>query len=280
MKNTIAERIFDFLKEFPPFNVLVRKQLLAICAQVKVGYYAKDSFIFMKDEELKDAFYVVKDGAVGLFRGTALVDKCDEGDIFGLRALIRRSNYQLSAKTIEESIVYAISSDLIEEIITSNTNANKFLLASFATNTPSPYSDANTGRLYSSEGEFKESAENITLLQSVQIRKSPITCAEWESIETAAKRMTDNRVGSIVIIDGKKPMGIITDKDLRTKIATGEIPTSAEVTRIMSSPVITVPENISIAEAQIAMLRHRITHLCITKDGTSQTETAWGISGA
>lgn len=45
MKNTIAERIYDFLKDFPPFGSLERNQLMTICEQVKVGYYEKGSSV-------------------------------------------------------------------------------------------------------------------------------------------------------------------------------------------------------------------------------------------
>ncbi len=278
MKNTIAERIYDFLKDFPPFGSLERNQLMTICEQVKVGYYEKGSSVFTANEELHDSFYVVKDGAVGIFRDAILVDKCDEGDIFGLRALIRKSNYQLNAKAIEESIVYSVSSNLLEELITSNTDANKFLLASFATNTLSPYSDTSNGRLYSQEGEFHDSNGDLIHLQSIEAVKRPIICTEDTSVDAAAKIMTANRVGSIVITSNKKPVGIITDKDLRTKIATGVFQIDVKVNQIMSSPVICIPENTSVAEAQIVMLRDRITHLCITKGGTPQTELVGVLS--
>ena len=44
--NTIAERIYDFLKGFPPFNLLPREQLLAISAAVDVIYLEKDASVF------------------------------------------------------------------------------------------------------------------------------------------------------------------------------------------------------------------------------------------
>ena len=46
----------------------------------------------------------------------------------------------------------------------------------------------------------------------------------------------------------------------------------------MSTPVITFPMNITTAEAQIAMLKHKITHLCITKNGTPNSELVGVLS--
>ena len=112
--NTIAERIYDFLKGFPPFNLLNRDQLLAVAQAVDVIYLEKDTTIFDMNQPIENHFYVVKDGAVGLYReNNALVDECDEGDIFGLRALLRKGSYILQAKTLEESILYSISSNLL-----------------------------------------------------------------------------------------------------------------------------------------------------------------------
>ncbi|MCB0459238.1 MAG: cyclic nucleotide-binding domain-containing protein, partial [Flavobacteriaceae bacterium] len=95
MKNTIAERIYDFLKNYPPFSFLTSEELYLICQNVKVIYLENGNYVFSQEEQVHDDFYVVKDGAVGVFREgeNVLVDKCDEGDIFGLRALIRKGNY-------------------------------------------------------------------------------------------------------------------------------------------------------------------------------------------
>lgn len=37
--NTIAERIYDFLKGFPPFDMLTNEQLLAVSKAVEIGYF-------------------------------------------------------------------------------------------------------------------------------------------------------------------------------------------------------------------------------------------------
>ncbi|WP_340154215.1 DUF294 nucleotidyltransferase-like domain-containing protein [uncultured Winogradskyella sp.] len=260
--NTIAERIYDFLKDFPPFNMLDRNQLFSIAEAVEVGYFEKDQTLFKIDQPIENHFYVVKNGAIGLYtsQGT-IVDECDEGDIFGLRALLRKDNYILDAIAIEESIVYSISSELLEEYITTNSEASRFLMKSFISNTKQLESDTST--ITSSE---------FTNLQSIDYSKNPVTCTIETKIQSAAQTMTEKRIGSIIIEKDAKPIGIITDKDLRIKIATGRFTISESVSKIMSSPVITYPENTTVAEAQIAMLKHQITHLCITEDGTANSK--------
>lgn len=271
--NTIALRICDFLKDFPPFSVLQKEDLLAIASAVEVIYLKKDELLFDVGEAVKPNFYVVRNGAVGLIREDLhLVDECDEGDIFGLRALLRQGDYKLRAKSLEESVIYSISAELLGTYITSHAEASQFLMTSFASNTLS-YS-TETSEAFNQSYITKSSSE----LQTADYSKDPITCSKATRIKEAAEIMTKKRVGSIVVTDNHLPIGIITDKDLRTKIATGRFPISATVDQIMSSPVITYPEDISVAEAQIAMLKHRITHLCITKDGTTDTELTGVLS--
>ncbi|SNR58367.1 DUF294 nucleotidyltransferase-like domain-containing protein [Lutibacter flavus] len=276
MKNTIAERIFDFLKNFPPFDILNKEQLLKISTNVKVIYVENNTFVFKQEENPHQNFYVVKDGAIGLYRAIEndqiLVDICDEGDIFGLRPLVQNDHYLMSAKANEESILYAISVDILKEIIASNDKVNKFLIASFSSNIKTPYAQNSTRHLFANVETLESNNSNLTDFRTAEYSKNPVTCSKSTTIKEAALIMSSKRVGSILIIESKNPIGIITDKDLRLKIATGLISIDEKVSEIMSSPVITVSEKITTAEAQIAMLKHKITHLCITKDGTPNTE--------
>ncbi|SDX91072.1 CBS domain-containing protein [Lutibacter oricola] len=272
MKNTIAERIFDFLKNFPPFNILEKEQLFKIATHVKVHYIEQDKSVFTQNENPHNEFYIVKDGAIGLYRtmdnDNILVDICDEGDLFGLRPIIQNNQYLMSAVANEESILYAISVELLKEIIDSNEKVKKFIVASFSTNIKTPYAKTNNGQLFANEDVLNKNNAGISDVQTAQYSKNPITCTKAYTIQQAAEVMSVKRVGSILITENNKPIGIITDKDLRLKIATGLISIKEKVTTIMSSPVITCHKKITVAEAQINMLKHKITHLCITEDGT------------
>lgn len=275
MKNTIAERIYDFLKNFPPFDALEKEQLFKIASNVKVTYIEKDNFVFKQDENPHEYFYVVKDGAIGLYRDMdneqILVDICDEGDIFGLRPLIQNDIYLMSAKANEESVLYAVSVEILKEIIQTNEKVKKFLIASFSSNIKTPYAKGTNGQLFANI-EMHTSNTSFTEIQSAEFSKNPVTTLKTSTIKEAAQIMSDKRVGSILIVENKNPIGIITDKDLRSKIATGLVSIEESVTAIMSSPVKTFKQKITVAEAQIAMIKNKITHLCITKDGTTHSE--------
>lgn len=276
MKNTIAERIYDFLKNFPPFDVLEKEQLFKIASNVKVTYIEKDHFVFRQEENPHEHFYVVKDGAIGLYRGMdneqILVDICDEGDIFGLRPLIQNDLYLMSAKANEESVLYAVSVEILKEIIQTNEKVKKFLIASFSSNIKTPYAKGTNGQLFVNIEMLQTSNTSFTEIQSAEFSKNPVTALKTSTIKEAAQIMSEKRVGSILIVENKNPIGIITDKDLRSKIATGMISIDENVSKIMSSPVKTFKQKITVAEAQIAMIKNKITHLCITKDGTTNSE--------
>lgn len=282
MKNTISERISDFLKNFPPFNILNKDQLFKISSQVKVTYMEKGDFVFKQGENPHENFYVVKDGAIGLYRtmesDQILVDICDEGDIFGLRPLIQKDVYLMSAKANEESILYAISVDLLQEIIKTNQKVSKFLIASFVANLKTPYAKNNNSNFNKSLKNLEIINAGLSDIQTTNFSKNPITTSKSSSIKEAAMIMSAEKVGSIVIVENKKPIGIITDKDLRKNIATEMFSVHSNVNQIMTTPVITFKQKITIAEAQIAMIKNNITHLCITKDGTSNSELIGIIS--
>jgi CBS domain-containing protein len=83
--------------------------------------------------------------------------------------------------------------------------------------------------------------------------------------------MSQQQVGSLVLTnEHQHPLGIITDKDLRNRVATGQVALDTAVREIMSLPVITASANIRVAEVQLLMVTHGIHHVCLTEDGSNQ----------
>jgi CBS domain-containing protein len=161
---------------------------------------------------------------------------------------------------------------LFHDIILTYPKVSQFLIASFATNTRDPFSEKHKGKLFANVSAIQKVDHSFGEIQSANYNKNPITCSPDTSVQTACIIMTKNIINSIIIIEDNMPIGIITDKDIRTKIGTGLYKITSKVGETMTSPVVTFPQNISVAEAQIMILKHKVSHLCITKDGTNKTE--------
>ncbi|MCW2119794.1 DUF294 nucleotidyltransferase-like domain-containing protein [Flavobacterium sp. 7A] len=282
MKNTIAERIYDFLKDYPPFNLISKTTLLEVARNVEIQYFEKDTIIFNQDDAPHEHFYIINQGSVRLYRFVnnekKNLDICDEGDLFGLRPLIMNEHYLMGAAANEEVILYGIPIGLFHTIIAESPKVSQFLIASFATNTRDPYSDKHKGKLFANVSSVQKSDSSFAEVQSAKYTKNPIMCTEEITIKEACQIMTAAKVNSIIVAIDKIPIGIITDKDIRTKIGTGLFLITEKVNSIMTSPVVTFPEKITVAEAQIAILKHKVSHICITKDGTPETEIV-GVLG-
>lgn len=274
MSNPIAIRISDFLKDFEPFSYLEHEDLVKIANSIKVINLEKNKILFQIDDSLHDSFYVVASGVIHLSvvadAEETLLNKCYAGDIFGLRPFFAKNNYQMTATAREESVVYAIPIDVFKPYVAKYQDVLSFLLESFATNSKSSLF-TNKKLISDNIGNFSNQIDT-QFFQSLQYNKTPIKVLRDATIQETARIMTENLIDSAVIIENNLPIGIVTDKDFRSKIATGKTPTTHTISEIMSAPVVAVTENISVAEAQLIMLKHDVTHLVVTQDGTDKSE--------
>jgi CBS domain-containing protein len=281
--NAIAERIADFLKQYPPFNNLSVEELTTVANSIHVVILDKNQTLFRINDVLHDSFYVVASGAINLSvisdAEETLINKCVAGDIFGLRPFFAKNNYMMTAKAREDCIVYAIPIATFRSFVAQNGDVLNFLLESFANNSNNPTDHDNNGKLLSDNVVFSGGqTSEIQYFQSLAYNKSPLLASPNSLIKDVAQTMTDNLTDSVIVVENNLPIGIVTDNDMRSKIATGRFPITVTIDKIMSSPILAVQENTSLAEAQLLILKHNVTHLCVTKDGSENSEIRGIIS--
>ena len=281
MSNAIAYRVADFLKDFEPFNFLSYDELVVIAQSIRVLNLDKNKTLFQINDALHDSFYVVANGIIQLMvvsdAEEMLLNKCHAGDIFGLRPFFAKNNYQMTAKAKDDCIVYAIPITVFKPYVSKNQAVLDFLLESFATNSKNQ-SDKMAKGLITDSIAFSENQSDLLYFQTLTYNRSPLKIGIQTTVKDTAQLITDNLYDSAVITEQGNPVGIVTDKDFRAKVATGRVAISQPITQLMSAPVVTVIENISVAEAQLVMLKHGVTHLCVTYDGTDKSEVKGIIS--
>ena len=90
------------------------------------------------------------------------------------------------------------------------------------------------------------------------------TARPEESVTAAAKRMRQYNVGSLVVVDGKQPVGIVTDRDLVVRaLAADGVPGARTVRTVMSSNLVCVPEQAPLEDAMNLMRGYQIRRLVV-----------------
>jgi CBS domain-containing protein len=89
------------------------------------------------------------------------------------------------------------------------------------------------------------------------------------SIKDAGRLLQKYKVGSLLVDDGSRYIGIVTDSDLSRKaVAKGLDPNTTTVMACMSKPVVSIEESESLDEAMALMKQEKIRHLAVTADQT------------
>ena len=274
--NSIVSRIADILKQYPPFNYLSMEELSIVAMSIRVVNIEKHKTLFQINDPLHDSFYLVASGVVNLSiisdSEETILNKCIEGDVFGLRPFFAKNNYMMTAKAREESVVFAIPITTFRPFVAKNTEVLNFLLESFANSTVNPADRENNVKLISDNVVFTSKPSEIQYFQNLTYNRSPLKITSEALVKEVAELMTSNLINNVVVVNNGFPIGIVTDTDMRSKIATGRFPITTMIDKIMSFPVITVPESVSLAEAQLLMLKHNVSHLCVTQDGSDKSE--------
>ena len=87
-------------------------------------------------------------------------------------------------------------------------------------------------------------------------------------ISDVVAKMNKFRIGSVVVVQGRKPVGIITERDiLRKVVEPGLDPRTVKARDIMSAPILIINEEVSVEEAASIMTRNSIKKLPVVKNG-------------
>ena len=92
-----------------------------------------------------------------------------------------------------------------------------------------------------------------------------ITIGVNETALYAAKLMHQQDVGDLVVMEGKVPKGIVTERDLVRRVMALKKPLETKVSEIMSDPLITIEDQASIRDAARKMVKYKIRRLPVTE---------------
>ena len=103
----------------------------------------------------------------------------------------------------------------------------------------------------------------MTIARLIAGREQQIVhCAPHESVRDAAKRLAENRIGAMPVVEGGRVVGIFSERDLLYCIARhGDGALELLIDAVMTAPPITADPESTVRDALEVMTLRRIRHL-------------------
>ena len=103
------------------------------------------------------------------------------------------------------------------------------------------------------------------------------TIESSDTAQEASKKMRDNNISSLVVVDKKnnnKPIGIVTERDLVRKVCVNDASSSKMLIKnIMSSPLVTIDSRSSVEVAADIMTQNKVRHLLVVEENANITNS-------
>jgi CBS domain-containing protein len=181
---------------------------------------------------------VIHSGGVDIVHEGRLLDLLGPGDTFGHAAMLSGLPPGFDARAAEDTLCYRIPAAVARPLL-----------------------DRARSRELTVGGHELGHQAVAKLIRSPTVRCEPMT-----SIREVARRMTEAGASSAVVDFRGHGFGIITDRDIRTRIVAGGMPLSSPVATAMTTPVFCVTPDRLGGEVLFEMLERGIRHTLVVSE--------------
>jgi len=251
--------IQEFLASHPPFDQLPDATLERLPKRLSVRYFRRGS-PFPPEDADQSYLYIIRRGAVELRDSQGeLVGKLAEGDLCVTPCRPDSAESAYKGNTAEDTLVYLLPCSDLAQLREGH--------ATFSEH----FEQSVTNRLRKALDVMTDTPESGSGLMTVRVgdlvNREPISTSPDTSIRGAAQIMSEHRVSSLLIMDGERLAGMITDRDLRNRCVAAGLPTERPVSEIMTESLHTVDVGTLGFQALIAMTRLNVHHLPVLNEG-------------
>ncbi|MGO9907188.1 MAG: putative nucleotidyltransferase substrate binding domain-containing protein [Solirubrobacteraceae bacterium] len=224
--------IARFLAARAPFDALGPEELGELAAQTEIEFFLAGAAILTEDGGPVTFLRVIHSGAVDIVHDGRMLDLLGVGDTFGHAAMLSGLPPGFEARAAEDTLCYRIPVSVARPLL---------------------------DRVKQRELEVGVGTPSHQAVVRL-IRSATVLCQPMERIREVARRMTESGATSAIVDLRNQGFGIVTDRDIRTKIVGAGLPLSAPVATVMTTPVFTVPPERPGGEVLFELLERGIRH--------------------
>ncbi|AFS38760.1 putative nucleotidyltransferase substrate binding domain-containing protein [Alteromonas macleodii] len=248
----MAKQVEDFLNTSAPFDVLDKEQKLELVKHTELIYLTADNVGDL--QKGKSSLFLIQNGQFSVQDSDAPLRHLSEGDYFGYTNIMEKRNFSLSISVDSPGLVYCFEASAVTPLFELPAIRNFFDGLRNNALQNHAISDSNSMWLY-------KGLEDV-------INKSPVSVDVETSITVAAQIMTNQKVSSLLVTREDKLIGIITDRDLRSRVVAASLDIHLPVSHIMTPNPAQIMGNRTLFDALALMTERNIHHLPVIDQQT------------
>lgn len=264
----LAEFVQGFLRRHPPFDRMQAKALEFLATRLEQVFFSAGSEILCPEGGVVAHFYIVEHGKVqarqaGEVRVTEYgVLTLGPGECFPIGAVSARRATTNRYTALEDCFCYRLPAADFVALQTLSPEFNQFCTQYIASLLVQSRQQLQV--------QFAQRAgEQQTLnspLSGIGSRQ-PVTVAPETPIRQALEIMAERQVGSLVVCEGMRPVGIFTQSDLLRRVVLADVDQRAAIATVMTPDPAMLDEHATAYDAMLAMAGRHIRHLCVVDAG-------------
>lgn len=247
----------DFLAKHAPFDGLPPQALDRIARACTIRYARRGSVVVDVGVH-GEGMYVVRSGAVDVVdEAGGLIERVGAGGAFGMTSLLEHKPTRYRSTATEDTLLLLMPAELFHELSREHPGFATF------------YAASHHARLSRAIENLQKASSGSTVLGTRLrdlVRREPVTIGGEATIAAAASQMAEAGVSCILVVDGQDLLGIVTDRDLRTRVLAAGRDPGDPVSSVMTTPAATLPAGALALEALLEMVGRDIHHLPVTDD--------------
>jgi len=248
----MAKQVEDFLNTSAPFDILDKEQKLELVKHTELVYLTADNVGDL--QKGKASLFLIQNGQFSVQDSDAPLRHLSEGDYFGYTNIMEKRNFSLSISVDSPGLVYCFEASAVTPLFELPAIRNFFDGLRNNALQNHAISDSNSMWLY-------KGLEDV-------INKSPVSVDVETSITVAAQIMTNQKVSSLLVTREDKLIGIITDRDLRSRVVAASLDIHLPVSHIMTPNPAQIMGNRTLFDALALMTERNIHHLPVIDQQT------------
>jgi CBS domain-containing protein len=245
---TAAVEIARFLRVHPPFDALEPEVVDKVAEAIEIEHDPPGTTIFSQGEEPVEHLRIVRSGGVELVHSGRVLDLLGEGELFGQTSMLSGLPTGFEARAVEDTLCYRIPAHTARELL-AGPAAMRFVARSML-ETPA---DLAASAREPARGPADQPVGAL-------VRGPAVVCGPETPIREAARLMTAARASSVIVRLTGGALGILTDRDLRTRVVAAGLPGDAPVSSAMSTPTYTCSPDRLGGEVLLEMLDRGFRH--------------------